>query len=132
MIRFIIALVLAGWLGWTAISIQRGENEYAITNDATALQVELLERGNIKRLMAGDIDYLGLRDVNATLRFYLAVYRETAAGAVSSEFADSYAKDFCGYVANPNISKAWQDLVKTKFVGDAHLEMRREWCGALG
>ncbi|MFA1624615.1 hypothetical protein ACDY96_17855 [Rhizobium mongolense] len=126
------------WFGYhqlqeTSRALQ-SSNSYSIQKDARDLNEKLQAAGSIDKLVSGQIaaddKVRAYHDLWTMFNFYLSVFRQQQADGVPDSFAKSFSDDFCGFVRNPPISAAWDEMVKRKLIGVPYINMRTQWCSA--
>ena len=110
-------------------------NAYEIQKDARALIDEVSRDDLVQQAMSGKplgaVDTVKLQGMLWKMQnFYLSVFRQKAAGGISTDFSSSFAADFCDFIKNPRISSDWDLMLKSGMLTKNHVKMREDWCHA--
>jgi len=136
-----ILLVVIGVVGFAMTICQlnvtqkslKASNAYQIQRDARNLIGEVSKDGLVSRLAQDEELNEGQLEVTRQhlwkmFNFYLAVYRQEAAGGISEAFSDAFREDFCSFASLAPMSAQWEVMVKMNMLSEAHSSMKEDWC----
>ncbi|MBO6719600.1 MAG: hypothetical protein JJ913_16715 [Rhizobiaceae bacterium] len=110
----------------------RSANTYQIQSDARTLIEEIYSIDSVKNyIISGEgkpEDSIVSYKIWQMLNFYLSVFRQEQSKGITSEFADSFKKDFCLFVDRKSISSLWKIMIENEQISEDHEEMRGYWC----
>lgn len=135
-----IVLIMASGFWLTYVQLSRTEqtlraaNTYQVQKDVRALLNQVLTndfRSDLYRPNNDGLSEESLDKLWLILNLYLSVYRQAIAEGLSSQFVESFRRDYCQFLRIPGVERGWEQLLEGGRIGDAHLGVRRAWCSEI-